>query len=72
MVRPPRAVFVTLLTTALCVSLVSGADAVPGSLQTAQAQAPAVLAPAKAEGDVIERDTAARIDFCDVRETEHI
>ena len=42
--------FVTLLTTALCVSLVSGADAVPGSLQTAQAQAPAVLAPPKAEG----------------------
>ena len=50
MARPPRAVFVTLLTTALCVSLVSGADAVPGSLQTAQVQAPAVLAPAKAEG----------------------
>ncbi|TCO30334.1 D-alanyl-D-alanine carboxypeptidase/D-alanyl-D-alanine-endopeptidase (penicillin-binding protein 4) [Kribbella steppae] len=50
MVRPPRAVFVTLLATALCVSLVSGADAVPGSLQAAQVQAPAVLAPAKAEG----------------------
>lgn len=50
MARPPRAVFVTLLATALCVSPASGADAVPGSRQTAQVQAPAVLAPAKAEG----------------------
>ncbi len=50
MVRPPRAAFVTLLATALGVSLVSSADAVPGSLQVAQVQAPAVLAPAKAEG----------------------
>ncbi|HET6985203.1 MAG TPA: D-alanyl-D-alanine carboxypeptidase, partial [Kribbella sp.] len=49
MARPPRAVFVTLLATALCTSLVSGARAVPGSVQTAQ-QAPVVLAPAKAEG----------------------
>jgi serine-type D-Ala-D-Ala carboxypeptidase/endopeptidase (penicillin-binding protein 4) len=49
-VRPPRAAFVTLLATALCVSLVSSADAVPGSLQAAEAQAPAVLVPAKAEG----------------------
>ena len=49
MARPPRAVFVTLLATALCVGLVSGARAVPGSVQAAQ-QAPAVLAPAKAEG----------------------
>jgi D-alanyl-D-alanine carboxypeptidase/D-alanyl-D-alanine-endopeptidase (penicillin-binding protein 4) len=47
--RPPRAVFVTLLATALCTSLVSGARAVPGSVQTAQ-QAPVVLAPAKPEG----------------------
>jgi len=47
--RPPRAVFVTLLATALCTSLVSGARAVPGSVQTAQ-QAPVVLAPATAEG----------------------
>ena len=54
MARPPRAVFVTLLatalSTALCAGLVSGARAVPGSVQTAQAQAPAVLAPAQAEG----------------------
>ncbi len=49
MVRPPRAVFVTLLATALCASLVSGASAVPGSVQTAQ-QAPVVLAPAEPEG----------------------
>ncbi|TCC59546.1 D-alanyl-D-alanine carboxypeptidase/D-alanyl-D-alanine-endopeptidase [Kribbella pittospori] len=49
MPRPPRAVFVTLLATALCVSLAGGADAVPGSAQAAQ-QAPAVLAPAKTEG----------------------
>lgn len=49
MPRPPRAVFVTLLATALCVSLAGGADAVPGSVQATQ-QAPAVLAPAKAEG----------------------
>ena len=48
MARPPRAVFVTLLATALCVGLVSGARAVPGSVQTAQ-QAPVVLAPAKGE-----------------------
>jgi len=47
--RPPRAVFVTLLAMTLCTGLVSGARAVPGSVQTAQ-QAPAVLAPAKAEG----------------------
>jgi D-alanyl-D-alanine carboxypeptidase/D-alanyl-D-alanine-endopeptidase (penicillin-binding protein 4) len=45
--RPPRAAFVTLLTMALVTSLVSGADAVPGSVQTAQ-RAPAVLAPATA------------------------
>ncbi|MEV0283810.1 MULTISPECIES: D-alanyl-D-alanine carboxypeptidase/D-alanyl-D-alanine-endopeptidase [unclassified Kribbella] len=50
MVRPPRAAFVTLLATALSVSLAGGAGAVPGSLPTAQVQAPAVLAPAKAEG----------------------
>jgi D-alanyl-D-alanine carboxypeptidase/D-alanyl-D-alanine-endopeptidase (penicillin-binding protein 4) len=47
-------VFVTLLTAALCATpltgMVSGADAVPGSLPTARVQAPAVLAPAKAEG----------------------
>lgn len=49
MARPPRAVFVTLLATVLCTSLVSGARAVPGSVQNAQ-QAPVVLAPAKAEG----------------------
>ena len=49
MARPPRAVFVTLLATALCVGLVSGARAVPGSVQSAQ-QAPVVLAPAKGEG----------------------
>lgn len=49
MARPPRAVFVTLLATALCVGLVSGARAVPGSVQTAQ-QAPVVLAPAKGGG----------------------
>ena len=53
MARPPRAVFVTLLAMlmsgSLCVGLVSGARAVPGSVQAAQ-QAPAVLAPAKAEG----------------------
>ncbi|MGW6279154.1 D-alanyl-D-alanine carboxypeptidase/D-alanyl-D-alanine endopeptidase [Kribbella sp. NPDC055071] len=49
MARPPRAVFVTLLATVLCTSLVSGARAVPGSLQTAP-QAPVVLPPAKAEG----------------------
>jgi len=42
-------VFVTLLATALCVSLAGGADAVPGSVRSEQ-QAPAVLAPAKAEG----------------------
>jgi D-alanyl-D-alanine carboxypeptidase/D-alanyl-D-alanine-endopeptidase (penicillin-binding protein 4) len=47
--RPPRAVFVTLLAMTLCTGLVSGARAVPGSVQTAQ-QAPAVLAPAKTEG----------------------
>ncbi|WP_433162935.1 D-alanyl-D-alanine carboxypeptidase/D-alanyl-D-alanine endopeptidase [Kribbella sp. CA-247076] len=52
MVRPPRAVFVTLLATALGVSLASGADAVPGSRPAAQVQAPAVLAPATAEGVV--------------------
>jgi serine-type D-Ala-D-Ala carboxypeptidase/endopeptidase (penicillin-binding protein 4) len=48
--RPPRAVFVTLLATALCVSLASGARA--GTSRTAQetAAAPAVLAPAKTEG----------------------
>ncbi|MGW1340444.1 D-alanyl-D-alanine carboxypeptidase/D-alanyl-D-alanine endopeptidase [Kribbella sp. NPDC002412] len=50
MVRPPRAAFVTLLATALSVSLAGGAGAVPGSLPIAQVQAPAVLAPAKAEG----------------------
>ncbi len=50
MARPPRAVFVTLLATALCVSLASGASA--GTSRTAQetATAPAVLAPAKTEG----------------------
>jgi hypothetical protein len=30
------------------------------------------LPPAQPEGDVIERDAAARIDFGDVREAEHI
>lgn len=49
MARPARAAFVTLLATALCAGLVSGADAVPGSVQTAE-QAPAVLAPATTEG----------------------
>ena len=49
MARPPRAAFVTLLATVLCTSPVSGARAVPGSVQATQ-QAPAVLAPAKAEG----------------------
>ncbi|TDD30761.1 D-alanyl-D-alanine carboxypeptidase/D-alanyl-D-alanine-endopeptidase [Kribbella turkmenica] len=50
MIRPPRAAFVTLLAAALGVSLASGAEAAPGSARTAQVQAPAVLAPAKAEG----------------------
>lgn len=49
MARPPRAAFVTLLATALCVSMAGGAGAVPGSSQ-AQAPAPAVLAPATAKG----------------------
>ena len=49
MARPPRAAFVTLLATTLCLGLVSGAHAVPGSVQTTE-QAPVVLAPAKAEG----------------------
>jgi D-alanyl-D-alanine carboxypeptidase/D-alanyl-D-alanine-endopeptidase (penicillin-binding protein 4) len=42
-------VFVTLLAAVLCTSLVSGARAVPGSVQTAR-PAPVVLAPAKTEG----------------------
>ncbi|TDW17462.1 D-alanyl-D-alanine carboxypeptidase/D-alanyl-D-alanine endopeptidase [Kribbella kalugense] len=50
MARPARAAFVTLLTTALCTSLVSSARAVPGSVQATAQQAPAVLAPATTEG----------------------
>ncbi|MFK4082701.1 D-alanyl-D-alanine carboxypeptidase/D-alanyl-D-alanine-endopeptidase [Kribbella sp. NPDC020789] len=46
MARPPRAAFVTLLASALCLGLAGGARAVPGSVQAA----PAVLAAAEPEG----------------------
>ncbi|TCO49168.1 D-alanyl-D-alanine carboxypeptidase/D-alanyl-D-alanine-endopeptidase (penicillin-binding protein 4) [Kribbella antiqua] len=46
MVRPPRAVFVTLLATALCLSPASGASAGASQERTA----PAVLSPATTEG----------------------
>ncbi|MGC4937545.1 D-alanyl-D-alanine carboxypeptidase/D-alanyl-D-alanine endopeptidase [Kribbella sp. DT2] len=49
MARPPRAAFVTLVAGAALAGLVSGAQAVPARSRTATA-APAVLAPAKAEG----------------------
>ncbi|GAA1556617.1 D-alanyl-D-alanine carboxypeptidase/D-alanyl-D-alanine endopeptidase [Kribbella lupini] len=57
MARPPRAVFVTLAAGAALAGLVSGAQAVPASSQAATTgaggmAAPAVLAPAKAEGVV--------------------
>jgi D-alanyl-D-alanine carboxypeptidase/D-alanyl-D-alanine-endopeptidase (penicillin-binding protein 4) len=48
--RPARAAFVTLLATALCAGLVSSARAVPASVRTGAAQAPAVLAPLTTEG----------------------
>jgi D-alanyl-D-alanine carboxypeptidase/D-alanyl-D-alanine-endopeptidase (penicillin-binding protein 4) len=44
--RPPRAAFVTLLASTLCLGLAGGASAVPVSVQAA----PPVLAPAKPEG----------------------
>ncbi|GAA1596441.1 hypothetical protein GCM10009789_58010 [Kribbella sancticallisti] len=52
MSRPPRAVFVTLLTAGVLAGLVSGAQAAPGSSQqaTSTTAAPLVLPPAKAEG----------------------
>ncbi len=50
MARPPRAVFVTLLTAGVLAGLVSGAQAVPVSSQSGTAAAPLVLEPAKAEG----------------------
>ncbi|MFI5711313.1 D-alanyl-D-alanine carboxypeptidase/D-alanyl-D-alanine-endopeptidase [Kribbella sp. NPDC051620] len=52
MARPPRAVFVTLLTAGVLAGLVTSAQAVPGASQTAAGTtaAPPVLAPAKTEG----------------------
>lgn len=52
MARPPRAVFVTLLTAGVLAGLVSSAQAAPTSAQsgTGTTAAPAVLEPAKPEG----------------------